>query len=69
MKAVKSEEAPVPNDGPVTVLTAKNFDEIVVLGKNVMIEFYAPWCVARGHQQPWGIGSLYPCTPPGVLRF
>ena len=50
MKAVKSEEAPVPNDGPVTVLTATNFDEIVVLGKNVMIEFYAPWCAALEHE-------------------
>lgn len=45
VKAIKSEEAPVPNDAPVTVLTANNFDEIVTLGKNVMIEFYAPWCV------------------------
>lgn len=46
----------MPNDGPVTVLTTNNFDEIVALGKNVMIEFYAPWCaalqrgVSRRHQ-------------------
>lgn len=44
MKVIKSEEAPETNDGPVTVLTANTFDEIVTLGKNVMIEFYAPWC-------------------------
>ena len=46
-KAVKSEEEPETNDGPVTILTSNNFDSIVSLGKNVMIEFYAPWCVPR----------------------
>jgi protein disulfide-isomerase A1 len=44
-KAVKSEEPPADNDGPVTILTAKTFNDIV-FGKprNVLIEFYAPWC-------------------------
>lgn len=44
-KTVKSEEPPEKNDGPVVVLTAKTFNDIV-FGKprNVLIEFYAPWC-------------------------
>ena len=42
-KTIKSEDPPEPNDGPVTILTASNFDDIVQLGKNYMIEFYAPW--------------------------
>ena len=42
---VKSEAVPESNDGPVTVLVAKNFDAIVnVPGKTVLLEFYAPWC-------------------------
>ena len=33
------------NSGPVTILTAKTYDDIVVnSGKSVLIEFYAPWC-------------------------
>lgn len=41
---VKSEEPPKDNSGPVTVVTASTFDQIVFGGKNVLIEFYAPWC-------------------------
>jgi protein disulfide-isomerase A1 len=43
-KTVKSEEPPADNSGPVKVVVAKNFKEIVFSGKNVLIEFYAPWC-------------------------
>ena len=45
-KTIKSEVPPEKNDGPVVVLTAKTFNDIV-FGKprNVLIEFYAPWCV------------------------
>ena len=43
-KDVKSEEAPKDNSGPVKVVTANTFDEIVLGGKDVLIEFYAPWC-------------------------
>lgn len=42
-KSTKSEAEPAKNDGPVTILTSNNFDDHVTLGKNVMIEFYAPW--------------------------
>ncbi|XP_071109645.1 protein disulfide-isomerase A3-like [Haliotis cracherodii] len=42
---LKSEAVPEPNDEPVKVLVAKNFDEIVNnKEKDVLIEFYAPWC-------------------------
>jgi len=40
----KSEDVPESNNGPVTVVVAKNFDEIVYGGSNVLLEFYAPWC-------------------------
>ena len=43
-KVVKSEEAPKDNSGPVKVVTANTFDDIVFSGKDVLIEFYAPWC-------------------------
>ncbi|XP_062245483.1 protein disulfide-isomerase A3 [Platichthys flesus] len=42
---LKSEPIPENNDGPVKVLVAENFDEIVNDdSKDVLIEFYAPWC-------------------------
>ncbi|GFS01776.1 protein disulfide-isomerase [Elysia marginata] len=42
---VKSEPVPESNDEPVKVVVGKNFDEIVNnKEKDVLIEFYAPWC-------------------------
>uniref|UniRef100_A0AAY4AZC0 Protein disulfide-isomerase n=1 Tax=Denticeps clupeoides TaxID=299321 RepID=A0AAY4AZC0_9TELE len=42
---LKSEAIPESNDGPVKVLVAENFDSIVNDdSKDVLIEFYAPWC-------------------------
>ncbi|XP_069551509.1 protein disulfide-isomerase A3 [Brachyistius frenatus] len=42
---LKSEPVPENNDGPVKVLVAENFDSIVNDdSKDVLIEFYAPWC-------------------------
>jgi protein disulfide-isomerase A1 len=42
---IKSEEIPENNDGPVKILVAKNFDSIVKdPTKDVLVEFYAPWC-------------------------
>lgn len=41
----KSEPIPEPNDGPVKVAVAKNFQSLVTEStKDVLIEFYAPWC-------------------------
>jgi len=42
---MKSEPIPDNTDVPVKVVVAKNFDEIVNnKDKDVLIEFYAPWC-------------------------
>jgi len=42
---MKSEEAPEDNNGPVKVVVGKNFAEIVLDStKDVLLEFYAPWC-------------------------
>ncbi|XP_002740183.1 protein disulfide-isomerase A3-like [Saccoglossus kowalevskii] len=42
---LKSEPIPESDDGPVKVIVAKNFQDIVMSEeKDVLIEFYAPWC-------------------------
>jgi len=42
---LKSEPVPEPNDAGVKVAVGKNFDELVTNSeKDVLIEFYAPWC-------------------------
>ncbi|KIM25527.1 hypothetical protein M408DRAFT_207741 [Serendipita vermifera MAFF 305830] len=43
--SIKSAPIPETQEGPVTVVVAKQFDEIVYDdSKDVFIEFYAPWC-------------------------
>lgn len=42
---IKSESVPESQDGPVTVVVGENFDQVVMdESKDVLIEFYAPWC-------------------------
>jgi protein disulfide isomerase family A protein 3 len=42
---LKSEPIPTSNDGPVKVVVAEEFNSIVNdETKDVLIEFYAPWC-------------------------
>jgi len=42
---LKSEDVPESNDGPVKVVVGKNFEDIVLdTTKDVLLEFYAPWC-------------------------
>ena len=43
--SVKSEPIPEKNDGPVTTIVAKNYQDVVMDDKkDVLVEFYAPWC-------------------------
>ncbi|KAG0371310.1 protein disulfide-isomerase precursor [Gamsiella multidivaricata] len=43
--SIKSEPIPETNDGPVKVVVANTYKEIVEnQDKDVLIEFYAPWC-------------------------
>lgn len=43
--SIKSEPVPEKQDGPVTIVVAKNYEDIVMDdAKDVLIEFYAPWC-------------------------
>jgi protein disulfide-isomerase A1 len=43
--SIKSEPIPETQEGPVQIVVAKNYDNIVLDDtKDVLIEFYAPWC-------------------------
>ena len=43
--SVKSEPIPEKQDGPVVVIVAHNYNDIVMdETKDVLVEFYAPWC-------------------------
>ncbi|KAH8727233.1 thioredoxin-like domain-containing protein [Phaeosphaeriaceae sp. PMI808] len=43
--SIKSEPIPESQDGPVSVVVAKNYKDIVIDNdKDVLVEFYAPWC-------------------------
>jgi len=43
--SVKSEPIPEKQEGPVAVVVAKNYKELVIDNdKDVLLEFYAPWC-------------------------
>nr|AAB40401.1 putative protein disulfide isomerase [Alternaria alternata]CAA58999.1 protein disulfide isomerase [Alternaria alternata] len=43
--SIKSEPIPESNDGPVTVVVAHNYKDVVIDNdKDVLVEFYAPWC-------------------------
>jgi protein disulfide-isomerase A1 len=43
--SIKSEPIPEKQEGPVQIVVAKNYDDIVLEdSKDVLIEFYAPWC-------------------------
>jgi len=49
----KSEEIPATNDGPVKIVVRNNWEQIVNdASKDVLVEFYAPWCGHCKHLAP-----------------
>lgn len=64
--SIKSEPIPESQTGPVTVVVAHTYNEIVIDNdKDVLIEFYAPWC---GHCKALApkyeeLGKLYADNP------
>ena len=43
--SIKSEPVPKSQDGPVTIVVAHNYKDVVLDDKqDVLLEFYAPWC-------------------------
>lgn len=43
--SIKSEPIPEKNDGPVVTIVAHNYKDVVIDNeKDVLVEFYAPWC-------------------------
>ncbi|OJJ43315.1 hypothetical protein ASPZODRAFT_103822 [Penicilliopsis zonata CBS 506.65] len=43
--SIKSEPVPEEQEGPVTVVVAHSYNELVIDNdKDVLVEFYAPWC-------------------------
>ncbi|KAH7056484.1 thioredoxin-like protein [Linnemannia elongata] len=59
---VKSEAIPESNDGNVKIVVANTYDEIVHdKEKDVLIEYYAPWCGFCKHLEPIydEVGALY----------
>jgi len=70
ISSVKSQDIPEDNSGPVKVLVAKSFDEIVKdATKDVLVEFYAPWC---GHCKTLApkyeeLGQLFQDTPSVII--
>ncbi|GJJ70199.1 hypothetical protein EMPS_02548 [Entomortierella parvispora] len=71
-KVVKSEAIPTSNDGPVTIVVANNYADIVdQKDKDILIEYYAPWCGFCKMLAPIydEVGELYKGTNIVVAKF
>jgi protein disulfide-isomerase A1 len=43
--SIKSEPIPETQEGPVSVVVAHSYEDLVINNeKDVLLEFYAPWC-------------------------
>lgn len=64
--SIKSEPIPEKQDGPVHVVVAHNYEDVVINNdKDVLLEFYAPWCghcknLAPKYEE---LGGLYQKNP------
>lgn len=62
--SVKSEPIPEKQEGPVQVVVAHNYKDIVIDNENdVLLEFYAPWC---GHCKAY-VSFLHPSSTRSPL--
>lgn len=67
---IRSQDIPADNDGPVKVLVAKQYDELVMdNSKDAFVEFYAPWCGHCKSLAPkWEeLGKLFASEPNLVI--